>query len=183
MFSGHPSLTVLCPWKGTASNGTWVEVFQRSVIVPIARVNLARATHPWLSCSQHCSRVWKLGWETMKRYPMTIPGCPFAMGPFMNQTINAHFSSRWNRQILSQKTPLQTVGLIFKRGVARWYWWMRSKYYICPTPLRQAPYYPPNLGYHTLALQGTVETKCYRSREVVSTKYISTPYPCIAHSV
>ena len=34
-------------------------------------------THHWLSCSQIYPRTLRLGWETMKRYPRTIPG-PFS---------------------------------------------------------------------------------------------------------
>ena len=49
------------------------------------------ATHRWLSCSQLCSRALRLGWETMKRYPRTIPG-PFTISLLGNE---------------SQKDPLQ----------------------------------------------------------------------------
>ena len=47
----------------------------------------------------------------MKRYLRTIP-VPFTIDSSGNQNGDAHFTSRGNYQILSQKNPLQAVGLL-----------------------------------------------------------------------
>ena len=109
------------------------------------------ATNHWLSYSQLCSRALRLVWETMKRYPRTNPG-PFTIGPFGHRTGNPHFTSRGNHQILTQKDPLQAVGLPLWLG-ARRHW---CKCHICPATIHQPPNYPPKLDCHTLALEGTL---------------------------
>ena len=91
----------------------------------------------------------------MKRYPRTNPG-PFAIGPSGNHTGGPHFTSRRNYQILSQKDSLQAVGLLLWLGAKR-HWCRCRKYYLCPAPSHQPTNYPPKLGCHMLALQGTLQ--------------------------
>ena len=154
MHKGRPLW--LCPWKGTVSAGPRRKAFQRSPVFPTWL-----ATNYWLPCSHLCSRALRWGWETMKRYPGTIPG-PFAIGLSGNQTGDSHFTNRGNNQILTQKDPLQAVGVLLWLGARRHWWCRRRKYYICPTPLHQPPNFPPKLGYHTLVLQGTQPTHLAR---------------------
>ena len=60
------------------------------------------ATHRWqLAVIQPSLFQRKLGWETMKRYPKTLPGS-FANGTSRKWTGNPHFTSRGNIKILSQ---------------------------------------------------------------------------------
>ena len=47
----------------------------------------------------------------MKRHSRIIPD-PFVIGPSGNQTVDPRPTSRGNHQILSQKDPLQAVGLL-----------------------------------------------------------------------
>ena len=67
-----------------------------------------------------------------------------------------HFTNRGNHQILSQKDPLQAVGLLLWLGGRR-HWCRGRKYYICPEPLYKPPNYPPKLGCQTLALQYQID--------------------------
>ena len=85
------------------------------------------ATHHWLSWWQLCFRTLRSGWETMKRYPR----------PFRNWSSREsnrrppHFISRGNRQILTQKNPLQEVGLLLWPG-GRMHWRRRNKEILHP---------------------------------------------------
>ena len=113
-----------------------------SSIVPTARVNLARNTL-LADMQQLCSRALKLGWETMEKYPRTIPG-PIPIGPKENRISNPHFTSWQNYQILSQKDPSWAVGLLLWLDGRR-YWCLYRKYFLFPA-------YTSHLGCLTLSL-------------------------------
>ena len=56
----------------------------------------------------------------MKRHSRIIPD-PFVIGPSGNQTVDPRPTSRGNHQILSQKDPLQAVGLLLCLGaISHW---------------------------------------------------------------
>ena len=113
------------------------------------------ATHHWLSCSQLCSWALRLVEEVSQDQSR-----PFRNWSFQESTGDPHFTSRGNNQILSQKDPLQAVGLLLWLG-ARRHWYRCRKYYICPAPPHQPLNYPPKLGCHTLALQGKLRPHLY----------------------
>ena len=150
LFNGCP--LQLCPWKGTASTGPREEVFQRRVLLsqPHEQTRLTIPTD--LTVMQP---TLLQGWETMARFPRTIPD-PFAIG------------SPWN-WTGAPPPPISQAGEITKSSPRRtrcklWVcffdWELKGtvadaeKYFICPARLHQPLNYPPKLGCHTLALQG-----------------------------
>ena len=86
------------------------EKFLKGVLLSQPHEQTCLVTHLWLSCSQRCSRILRLGWETMKRYLRIILG-NFTIGFSGNQTGNCHFTNRGNYKILSDKCAPRTGGL------------------------------------------------------------------------
>ena len=113
----------------------------------------------WHIIDRHAAKFALGNWGWAEKPWRDIPGPIQSLSQLVlpgTEPATPNFTSRGNHQILSLKDPWQAVGLLLWLG-ARRHWCRHRKYYVCPAPLYQPPNYPPKLGCHTLALQGTLQ--------------------------
>ena len=124
---------------------------------PSATVSMERDIVNWalergLSKESYCSnwmskpvlwllRALRFGWETMNRYPKTIPGL-LAVGSSTNRTNEPTSKVQEVTNVLSERPHRKLWDWLGAKG----YWHRGSKYYIYLVPLHQSPHYPPKLG-------------------------------------
>ena len=142
-FNGCPLW--LCPWKETASTLGQGERSFKEVL-------LSRSQHS-IGCHAANFALGHQGWaeKPWRGIPGPFQACLQLILPGI-EPATPQITNRQNHQILSQKDPLQTVGLL----LCLEHWCRRRKYYICPAPLHLHSIYPSKLGCHTIAVQGTL---------------------------